>query len=104
MLTPEEMRAIGFQKQTQGDTKRETEAPLEIGKKQPEDKKIVVLESLTKAASAWRNLKRNLSHAEGSETLRRLTERVPLLAASLRNYLYQGISDLGQKKTRVLRF
>ena len=49
------------------------------------------MENLAKAASDWKLHSERLSHREGSEALRKLTERNSLLAASLRSDLNQGI-------------
>ena len=51
---------------------------------------IRALENLAKAASDWKFHKRHLTHKEVSEALRNLTDRNPLLAASLRSDLNQG--------------
>ena len=61
-----------------------------LKKAEEEQNSIRTLENLVKAASDWKSHKRHLSHKEGSEALRTLTERNPLLAASLRSYLSQG--------------
>ena len=68
------------------------DAPMKFGPKQPltEDRSMATIETLAKAANDWRQLKWHMSHAEGSEILRKLTERDPLLASSLRNDLNQG--------------
>ena len=54
--------------------------------KKPEEEpdSIRTLENLAKAASDWKSHKR---HKEGSEALRKLAERNPLLAANLRSDL-----------------
>ena len=51
---------------------------------------IRALENLAKAASDWKLHKRHLTHKEGSEALRKLTDRNPLLAARLRSDLNHG--------------
>ena len=55
-----------------------------------EPESIRALENLAKAASDWKLHRKHLSLKEGSEALRKLTERNPLLAASLRSDLNQG--------------
>ena len=61
---------------------------LKRNEKVPES--IRALENLAKAASDWKLHRRNLNHKKESEALRKLTERNPLLAASLRSDLNQG--------------
>ena len=51
---------------------------------------IRALENLANAASDWKLHRKHLSHKEGSEALRKLTERNPLLAVSLRSDLNHG--------------
>ena len=48
-------------------------------KRTGEESEIIrALENLAKAASDWKLHRRHLSHKEGSEALRKLTERNPL--------------------------
>ena len=61
-----------------------------LKRREEEPESIRALENLAKAASDWKLHRRHLSHKEGSEALRKLTERNPLLAASLRSDLNQG--------------
>ena len=65
-----------------------------LKKTEEEPNSIRTSENLAKAASDWKSHNRHLTHKEGSEALRKLTERNPILAASVR-------SDLNQ---RTLRF
>ena len=48
------------------------------------------LESLAHSANQWLSLKKSLSHQEGVKTLRTLTERNQVLAATLRSNLSAG--------------
>ena len=71
-----------------GMASRDVSPKLKRNEEEPES--IRALENLAKAATDWKLHRRHLTHKEGSEALRKLTERNPLLAASLRSDLNQG--------------
>ena len=75
-------------KEKEGMASRDVSPKMKRTGEKPES--IRALENLAKAVSDWKLHRNHLSHKEGSEALRKLTERNPLLAASLRNDLNQG--------------
>ncbi|XP_063713695.1 uncharacterized protein LOC134841593 [Symsagittifera roscoffensis] len=93
LLKPEEMRESADSRTRtkvvkKGMASRDVSPNLKKNEEEPES--IRPLENLAKAASDWKLHRRHLTHKEGSEALRKLTERNPLLAASLRCDLNQG--------------
>ena len=98
LLKPEEMRESADSRTRmkvvkKGMASRDVSPKLKRNEEEP--KSIRALENLAKAASDWKLHRRHLSHKEGSEALRKLTERNPLLAASLRSDLNQGTLRFG---------
>ena len=71
-----------------GMVSRDVSPKLKKSAEEPDS--IRALENLAKAANDWKLDKRHHTHKEGSEALNKLTERNPLLAASLRSNLNQG--------------
>ena len=93
LLKPEEVRVSADSRTRmkvvkKGMASRDVSPKLKRNEEEPES--IRALEKLAKAASDWKLHRRHLSHKEGSQALRKLTERNPLLAASLRSDLNQG--------------
>ena len=93
LLKPEEMREAADSRTRMKVVKKEMvsrDVSPKLKKTEEEPDSIRALENLVKAASDWKSHKRHLTHKEGSEALRKLTERIPLLAASLRSDLNRG--------------
>ena len=93
LLKPEEMRESADSRTRmkvvkKGMASRDVSPKLKRNEEEPES--IRALENLARAASDWKLHRRHLTHKEGSEALRKLTERNPLLAASLGRDLNQG--------------
>ena len=93
LLKPEEMRESADPRTRlkvvkKGMVSRDLSPKLKKPEEEPDS--IKTLEILAKAASDWKSHKRQLTHKDGSEVVRKLTERNPLLAASLRSDLNQG--------------
>ena len=94
LLKPEEMRESANSRTRlkvvkKGMASRDMLPKLKSNEEEPES--IRALENLAKVASDCKLHRKHLSHKEGSEALKKLTERNPLLAASLRSDLNQGI-------------
>ena len=92
LLKPEEMRESADPRtrtkvMKKGMASRDVSPKLKKTEEEPDS--IRALENLAKAASYWKSHKRHLTHKKGSEALQKLTERNPLLAASLRSDLNQ---------------
>ena len=107
LLKPEEMRELADSRTRlkvvkKGMMSRDVSPKL---KKQEERARYIrTLENLAKAASDWKLHKRHLTHKEGSEPLRKLTETNPVLAASLGSDLNQGtLRFRGEQKTPAQR-
>ena len=93
LLKPEEMRESADSRTRMKVVKKEMvsrDVSPKLKKTEEEPDSIRTLENLAKAAADWKSYKRHLTHKVGSEALRKLTERIPLLAASLRSDLNQG--------------
>ena len=93
MLTPEQMRKTSdsrtrFKEVHKEETSRSVSPKFRPRSTEPEG--LRTLESLAKAASDWRLLKKQLNHEKGAEILRNFSDRNPLLATTLPNYLNQG--------------
>ena len=93
LLRPEEMRESADSRTRmkavkKGMVSRDVSPKLKKPEEEPDS--IRTLENLAKAVSDWKSNKSHLTHKEGSEALRKLTERNPLLAASRRSDLNQG--------------
>ena len=93
LLKPEEMRESADSRTRMKVVKKgmaSRDVSPKLKRNEEELESIRALENLAKAASDWKLHRRHLTHKEGSEALRKLTERNPLLAASLRSDLNQG--------------
>ena len=93
LLKPEKMRESADSRTRlkvvkKGMASRDVSPKLKRNEEEPEN--IRALENLAKAASDWKLHRKHISHKEGSEALRKLTETNPLLAASLRSDLNRG--------------
>ena len=91
MLTPEQMKETSDSR-TRLKAVHKGEASRSVSPKfrrrTPEPEGLRTLETLAKAASDYRLLKKRLNHEKGADILRNIRDRN--LASTLRNYLNQG--------------
>ena len=109
MLTPEQMRETSDSRTRlkavhKGEMSRSISTTFRL--RSPEPEGLRTLETLAKAASDWRLLKKQLNLEKGAEIHRNFTDRNPLLASTLRNDLNQGTPRLrveGEKQTSCIK-